>query len=82
MLDKRITEIPEGMAIVMNHPIIQFMMCGIVDMRQKNDGTITLTYEDMTKESRISEKYIEDMNCFETVRYVQEGREQRPCQHH
>lgn len=73
-LDKRITEIPDGMAIVMNHPRIQFMMCGIVDMRQKNCGTITLTYEDMTKESRVCEKYIEDMNCFETVRYVQEGR--------
>lgn len=72
-LDKRITEIPDGMSIVMNYPRIQFMMCGIIDMRQTNDGTIKLTYEDMTKESRVCEKYIEDMNCFETVRFVQEG---------
>lgn len=73
-MDKKITDIPDGASIVMNHPRIQMMMCGIIDMRQTNDGMIKLTYEDMTKESRISEKYIEDYNCFEAVRYVQEGR--------
>lgn len=74
-MDKRITEIPEGMAIIMSYPRMQMMMCGIVDARQINDGTIKLTYEDMSKEERKSEKYIEDYDsCFSVVRYVQEGR--------
>lgn len=74
-MDKRIAEIPDNMAIVMSYPRIQMMMCGILDVRQTNDGTIKLTYEDMSKENRKSDKYIEDFDsCFSVVGYVQDGR--------
>ena len=73
-MDKRIENIPEGMAMVMTYPKLPCMMTGIIVAKQTKDGNIHIIYEDGTEEVRYADFYIEDKTCFEVVSYVQAGR--------